>query len=371
MKVVFLARTLNRGGAQRQLLILAKGLQARGHEIHVIVFYAHGALEPEFRAAALPVHVLHRKNRWDLYAVWRQLVALVQQIEPEIIHGYLETPNVCAALLQRRTTRARAVFGIRASRIDYAQYDWAIRLMNWLEARAAKHAALIIANSQAGAMDAIRAGFPAQKTIVIHNGIDTQKFYPDPVAGQRLRTQWQIENAQPLIGLVGRLDPKKDHHAFLLAAAEVKKMRANVRFVCVGEGDKIYLQQLQQRANELGLSETMKWIPATDEMTAVYSALDILCLPSAFGEGFANVMGEAMACGVPCVATDVGDAREIIGEFGIIVPPKNPSALAAGLLQCLDSGYKGQREKIRARICTNFSTQKLVDETEAALQKIA
>ncbi len=370
MKIVFLARTLNRGGAQRQLLVLAEGLQARGHDVHVIAFYAHGALEQSFRAAAIPVHILHRKNRWDLYSVWRQLVTLVQQIDPEIIHGYLETPNIFAALLQRRTKRARAVFGIRASRIDYMQYDWVIRLMNWLEACAANKTALIIANSQAGATNAIREGFPAHKIVVIYNGINTQKFYPDPAAGQQLRVQWQIEKAQPLIGLVGRLDPKKDHYTFLAAAAEIKKMRAGVRFVCIGEGDKNYWLRLQQHASELGLNEIVQWLPATDDMTAVYNALDILCLPSAFGEGFANVIGEAMACGVPCVATNIGDAAYIIGELGIIVPPKNPAALAAGLLQCLDSGYKERGARIRARICANFSTQKLVDETEAALQKI-
>jgi len=108
-------------------------------------------------------------------------------------------------------------------------------------------------------------------------------------------------------------------------------------------------------------------------MPAVYNALDLLCLSSAYGEGFPNVLGEAMACGVPCCATDVGDAALVLGDLGVAVPRREPETLAAGLaalLERLEREGEALRRACRARIVAHFSLERMVADTEALLLKL-
>ncbi len=363
MKIVFLARTLNQGGAQRQLVALAKGLKERGHSIYVIVFYANGFFENELRTSGIDVRVLNRRGRWRVIALWRQLVHIVQELNPDILHGYLETPNVCAALLRRYIPTAKVVFGIRASAIDYSKYDFVIRVMNWIEARASRYADLAIANSQAGASDIIRVGFPADKVIVIANGIDTERFAPDAEAGRKLRQQWKIKDDESLIGVVGRLDPKKDHSTFLRAAAKLKQ--PNIKFVCIGIGEPTF--ELKQLAESLNLQDRLQWIAPQSAISDVYNALDVMCLSSSFGEGFPNVVGEAMACGVPCVVTNSGDAALIVGELGEVIVAGNSESMAAAINKSLNQNRQTISIRLRQRIIENFSLQELITKTESAL----
>jgi len=104
-------------------------------------------------------------------------------------------------------------------------------------------------------------------------------------------------------------------------------------------------------------------------MPAAYNALDVCCLSSAFGEGFPNVLGEAMACGVPCVATDVGDAARIIDTCGIIVPSRNPGLLATGVVQALAAVDTERMQACRHRIEAEFSVVRMVDQTERLLRE--
>ena len=150
---------------------------------------------------------------------------------------------------------------------------------------------------------------------VIPNGIDTSRFREMPGSGARLRALWGVRDDQILIGLVGRLDYMKDHPTFLRAAAKLTHHNDSVRFVCVGGGPISYAAQLKDLSSELGLHDRIVWAGDQDDMPSVYSALDLL-VSSSSGEGFSNVIGEAMACGVPCVVTDVGDSALIVGETG-------------------------------------------------------
>jgi glycosyltransferase involved in cell wall biosynthesis len=279
------------------------------------------------------------------------------------LHGYLETPNVYAALLRRVSSKAKVVFGIRASAIDYKQYEFMIRVMNWIEARAAQFADLIIANSHAGAADVIRAGFPSKKVVVISNGIDTERFAPNAEAGKLIRQQWGIKDDEYLIGLVGRLDPKKDHPTFFRAASRLKNLK--YKFVCVGVSEPT--PELQQLAASLQLQNSLQWVSPQSEMSNVYNALDVMCLSSSFGEGFPNVVGEAMACGVPCVVTNSGDAAFVVGDFGEVVPTSDDEKMAAAINKSLNQNRQTISIRLRQRVIENFSLHELIIKTESAL----
>jgi len=176
-----------------------------------------------------------------------------------------------------------------------------------------------------------------------------------------------------LIGIVARLDPMKDHHTFLRAAAILANSRADARFVCIGAGPERYTSDLKTLAGEFGLGDKVIWPGLIlHDMPAAYNALDICCSSSSYGEGTSNAIAEAMACGVPCVVTDVGDSELIVGETGILVPPQNPEALSAGWVAMAErlSGDPELPYAVRERIESRFSLAALVRKTSETLLDI-
>ena len=185
---------------------------------------------------------------------------------------------------------------------------------------------LVIADSHAGWRDAIRAGFPSSKTVVISNGVDTDTFRINRAAGRGFRHEHGIGDHDILVGHVGRFHPDKDHETFLQMAVHLSN-RQDAKFICIGEGPADYTKKLVELANSFGLSGRLIWSPSQVSMTRVYNALDVLCLTSR-SEGLPNVVCEAASCGVPCVATDVGDVKLFIGNLGSVVPASDSEALA-------------------------------------------
>ena len=215
----------------------------------------------------------------------------------------------------------------------------------------------------------MRHGFPAQKLVVIPNGIDTESFQRRPELGRQLREQWGLKDNDKLIGLVGRLDPMKDHPVFLEAATMLARERNDVRFVCIGDGPTHYQQELFRLSKDLNLNDILIWAGARDDMPAVYSALNIAVSTSAYGEGFPNVVGEAMACGVPCVVTNVGDSALIVGKLGEIAPAKDSEALKQAIERLI--ARTSRLEGNRQRITKHFSVDQLLANTERTLMRLA
>lgn len=352
---------------------LSKSLRIKGHDVSVGVFYSGGPMDNELTEADVALHSFEKKRRWDVLSFCFSLVRLMRKQRPDIVHSYLGTANVLSVLLKPSLLCAPVVWGVRSSNMDLSCYDWFWRLSFFLEKKLSRFADLIIVNSYAGMEYSAQNGFPMEKMIVIPNGIETTNFTPQPPLREKTRKEWGISNNETLIGLVARLDPKKDHITFLKAAAQVSRVRPDVRFVCVGRGDEIYYKRLRHVSDECGLSSRILWAGSRDDMPAVYNGLDILCLSSAFGEGFPNVIGEAMACGVPCVVTDVGDSARIVGDNGIVVPPEQPESLASGLLEMIariEKNKKYPADRLRHRIVEEFSVEKMVQLTEAALSDL-
>ncbi|MFC1883606.1 glycosyltransferase [Thermodesulfobacteriota bacterium] len=374
MKIAFLIRSLDDGGAQRQLIYLSKGLAREGHNILVCSFYAGGAFEDDLKSSGVAVHTLGKSNRWDLISFFYSLVKLILKEKPDILHSYLGTANVISTFSKIFRPSMRLVWGVRSSNTDLSKYDWFWRLSFFLERKFSIFPKLIIANSISGKEHSVKMGFPNKKIVVIPNGIDAEKFYPDPEGRKRIREQWKATEDEKIIGLVARLDPKKDHANFLKAAYLTRAVRDEVKFLCVGRSDdSVYKARIHLMSEKLGLGDRLIWMGSTDDMRRIYNGLDILCLSSAYGEGFPNVLGEAMACGVPCVATDVGDSSYIIGELGLVVPPRDSLALAGGIqkmIEWIDKEKEELASKVKERIITNFGIEKLVLRTKAELRKI-
>jgi glycosyltransferase involved in cell wall biosynthesis len=368
VKILFLTRSLNIGGTERQLVELSKGLCRKGHDIKVVEFYSGGVLEEGLRAGGVPLYSLQKKGRWDLLLFFFRLLRYVRQERPQIIYSFLGIPCILAVFLKLFQSGVRIVWGVRAAYVDLRQYDFLSRFAYKWECRLARFADLIIVNSFAGRKYARKHGFP-KRISVIPNGIDVTYFSPNRFARQEIRNTWEVNNEEVLVGLIGRLDPMKDFSNFLAAASQVATEFSQAKFVCVGHGFGALSSDLGSAAKKFGLDNKMIFADEQNQMPRIYSSIDLL-VSSSYGEGFSNVIAEAMACGVPCVVTDVGDSAKIVGETGIVVPPKNPKALARGIIAMVrrpDFLDESLKIACRDRIVTNFNLDRLIDRTVSLL----
>jgi glycosyltransferase involved in cell wall biosynthesis len=235
-----------------------------------------------------------------------------------------------------------------------------------LGARLSGLPAKILYNSKIGAVQHSDFGYRADKTLIIPNGFDTELFAPSAEARSGVRFELGVAENTILIGLVGRYSPMKDHANFFQAAALLLKSHPSVRFILSGRGVDRENQDLGL-VRSLGIAERVHLLGERHDMPRLTAALDIASSSSAYDEGFPNVVGEAMSCGVPCVVTDVGDSAWVVGETGRVVPPRNPEALYAAWREMVEMGAAARRElgmRARQRIKAQFSIEKIVQRYE-------
>lgn len=371
MRVALLIRALDRGGAERQLVMLAGGLVRRGHDVHVLSFYGGGKLTAELKDTGANFRAVTKHGRWDMAGFFVRLVRELRRIEPEVVYSSMPAANIMGALIRPLTRKPDVVWRLASSEMDLSEYHWFPALSYRVEAMLASIPELIVANSSAGRAAALGRGYPAEKVNVVVNGIQTGVFEPRRDSGHALKRAWGLDEGKWTVGQVARSDPKKGYEEFLAAAKILCEQRADVQFVCVGVDSGDYTLRLKDEAERKGIADRVIWRGIEDDMVPVYNAMDINTLASRFGEGFPNAVGEAMACGVPCVVTDVGDSAVIVGDCGGVVAPGSPEQLAQGwmrLLSRLETGREGLNDKARKRIVENFSVDRYIDETEKLLR---
>lgn len=384
---IFLGR-LGSGGAQRQLLQLAAGARDRGHPVRLGVIEPGGRYWEEASGTGLAEALWPERSRvrairaWRYLRAYRRLRESVVEFGADVLYTALYPANAAGWAAARPPSAPPLVWGIRASDVPRT---WPRELWIRVGAAVSSDVDLAIANSAAGRRHHRNRGYRPRSWSVVHNGIDTDRFRPDPRGRRRLRREWNLADDQPLVGLVGRLDPMKGHEHFLGAAARVHADRPRTRFVCVGSGPEEKLRTLKERTDDLGIAGAVRWAGQRRDMRAVYSALDLLVLASSCGEGFPNVVGEAMACGTPCIVTAVGDAPEIVGPLGDVVPPERPERMARAVVDRLGPGgargddgetspvAMGSRAAgaLRRRIVERFSLDRFVDRTLELLERVA
>jgi len=370
VRLLFLINSLNPGGAERQLCELVKHLDPARFQVQVVVFYDPkdpGMAGFYEQVAALPgvtLTSLHKRRGPAGYGVaLPRLLGLLLRFDPDIVHGYMD--GNLPILLLGGLLRLRVVWGIRRSSLDQSKLDRLSRCLEGLSVRLSRFVDLTIFNSEAGLGSHAAMGMRARRMCVVPNGFDVERFRPEPALGQAQRGLWGIPEGVPVIGIVGRLDPVKDHPTFLRAAARVLRDWPAARFVCVGAGPEPYTQRLRELGADLGLGGQLLFAGNCAGMTQVYNAFSLLLLTST-DEGFPNVLGEAMACGVPCVTTRVGDAAALVGETGVVAAVGDDAAIAAGAGALLrEAGPERARRALaaRGRICERYSVEALARNT--------
>jgi glycosyltransferase involved in cell wall biosynthesis len=366
MKIVLLLPSLDIGGSERQAVVLANGLAKRGHAVTVALFRLHGELLAELDSKVL-VHGFEKKGQADIVGFLLKLRRFLKEERADVLYSFLGVPNLAGVAMKGSGLGLPVVWGVRASNMDLNHYGTLSKVCHLLERKLSCFADLVIVNSKAGRAHAIRQGFSADLLSVVHNGIDTGLFRPNNLAGADLRSEWGVTSDMILVGVVARLDPVKNHEMFLRAAKRALESGLPFHFVCVGNGP--LLSKLEMLTGSLGLSAKVTWPGERIDMPAVYNALDILCLSSS-SEGFPNVIGEAMACGVPCVATDVGDVQLAVGGSGMVVNVGDVEGFSSALIATSEQIRTGTSPDVRARIEELFSVERMVTVTEDCLSAL-
>ncbi len=231
----------------------------------------------------------------------------------------------------------------------------------------------IVCCGEAAKQGHARLGYDINKMQVIPNGFDMELFMPDPQARRSVRYELGLPPETVLLGMVGRFHPDKDHLSFIQAAKRLHARQQEVHFVLCGHDVTWQNPQLRDWIETAGLQGHCHLLSRRDDVPRLTAAFDIATLSSS-GEGFPNVVGEAMACAVPCVVTDVGDAAFMVGETGSIVPPHHPQALADAWAKMVELGDEQRRAHghvARMRVQQLFSLPSIVTRYEQLYAEFA
>jgi glycosyltransferase involved in cell wall biosynthesis len=356
-------------GAERMLHKLLSGLDRERFQTTVISLIDKGTVGPAIEALGIPVLTVDLPRGRPHPAGLLRLIRHVRAAQPDILQGWMYHGNLATSLAAHYALgHPPVIWNIRQSLYDLGHEKRLIRWLVQLSARLSGSAGRIIYNSVTSARQHEDLGFRKDRRVFIPNGFAVDDFAPNPALRARVRNEWGFSDNHVVIGLAARYHPMKDHENFLQAAARVAGQNEHVRFVLAGLNVDTGNADLQQRIRDLQLSGRISLLGEQRDMHGFYQGLDIAILTSAWGEGFPNVLGEAMASGVPCVATEVGDAANIIGETGLTVPARDPTALAGALTTLIDAGQAERARwglKARERIVHEYSLPAVVGQYAA------
>jgi glycosyltransferase involved in cell wall biosynthesis len=357
-RVVHLISGLRLGGAETMLFRLLAELDEAGNHA-VVSLLGRGPMASRIEDLGVPVTCLDAAGPASAAPATVRAVRALRALRPDVVQTWLYHADLMGLMVRPWLGRPAAplAWNIRCSDPGLDSARVGFRAMFRLLGRAAAVPDAVVVNSDAGRQTHERLGYRGARWVTIPNGIDPAEFAPDAEAAFALRRELDLEPGTPLVGLVARYDPLKDHAGFLAAAASLHRHRPDVRFVLAGDGVVPGNTALMEQVARHGLEGAVFLLGRRTPVQRLHAALTVATL-SSVAEGFPNVVAEAMACGVPVVATDAGDARDIVADTGRVVSPGDPHALAFALLELL-SMEEGTRARLgeaaRERITTHYS----------------
>jgi glycosyltransferase involved in cell wall biosynthesis len=342
---------LNAGGAERMLVNLVTRLDRSSFSNEVISLIEPGLMARELEAAGIPVINLNMRRGRPSMSGMLALVRHLRRSRPAILQSWLYHADLMATLASWMAPGSALAWNIRCS--DLPSQSDAGRLGRLVKvlARLSTWPRAVVCNSQAGREFHAAFGYRPRHWVDIPNGVDTARFCPRPEARRERRQEIGVGPDELVVGWVARFHPMKDFPTFLHAARLFAGVNPSARFVVCGDGFDRSNREVMALIAQAELTDQVHLLGVRNDMEAVYPAFDVLALSSAYGEGFPNVLIEAMACGVPCVATDVGDSRAIVADAGLIVPPRDADALARAwniATAAPDAQLMAQRARARA-----------------------
>lgn len=341
----------------------------------VITLTNNGPIGEKIQTIGIPVLTLGLTKNLPNPFKLIMLSAWLRRQQPHIIQTWMYHADLIGGLVGKFSTNAKIIWNLRQSNLDPQASKrttiWTAKICANLSRLLPKY---IICGSEAARDVHSALGYDITRMLVIPNGFDLTQFYPNVQARQLIRRELGLSDEALLIGLIARFDPQKDHKNFIQAAAMLAASHPHIHFLLCGDDISLENPVLASWIQETKIASQFHLLGRQSDIPTIMAALDIASSSSSFGEGFPNVIGEAMACGVPCVVTDVGDSAQIVGETGIVVPPRDAVALAHGWKQLLQIGQEKRARlgaSARERIAQLFSLEAVVAKYQALYEKLA
>lgn len=349
IRVLHVISGLGIGGAENFLLRLAVAL-SDVVDSRIVSLSSGGGMAPRFREAGLEVFELSLGGQTGLLRLPIPGCRLRQEVRtwrPQIIQGWLNHGNAAALFVQRLVSRrSKVIWSVRQSFDDIALEKLGTRLVIRLQGRFASRPDAVICNSVKSKIQFAELARTTRELKVVPNGFDTSKFAPNVGFRTSARALIGADREDFVVAMVARYHPMKNYSCFIEAIARASRSLPRMRAVCIGSGVASADSPLRSLIGKWRLEDRFLLMSERTDLEQIYPGIDLLCLTSSWGEGFPNVLGEAMACGVPCVATDVGDAAAVIGDTGFLVRPESPQEVAERIV-----AFSRLDREARAKLC--------------------
>jgi glycosyltransferase involved in cell wall biosynthesis len=372
MKVLHLITGLEKGGAETMLAQLIGRMDKQRFVNVVVSLTQDGPIGEEIRRNGVSTRIVGMSRSSPSPAAFWRLYRLMRQERPAVVQTWLYHADFFGLIAGWLARVPAIAWNIRCSDMDERYRHGINRMLLAALGGLSRFPDVVVANSRAGRNFHGELGYRPKKWVILENGFDLEKFHPDPEARNALRHELGVPTTTQLIGLVARHDPIKDHQTFLHAAAHLMANNPNVHFVLAGASVNDANRELTSTINELELNARVHLLGSRNDIPRLTAGLDIATCCSR-SEGFPNIVGEAMACAVPCVVTDVGDAALIVGDCGVVVPPGEPRALADGWQQLItkEGGAADFGRRALARIEANYSMDRCVKRYQTLYDELA
>ncbi len=374
MKIVHVITGLEMGGAEHMLLKILS--QDTENEHCVISLTDGGSLKNSYEETKHTLHTLGLKRGKLSFSALKKLATLIHIEDPDIIQGWMYHGNL-AALAGKICgfSRASLYWNIRHSLHDLKHEKkstaWVIRLCGFLSFLPKK----IIYNSHMSQIQHQKHFYSARKSVILPNGFDIDKFSPNASSRMKWRKEWSCEEETKVYGMIARYHPMKDHETLLQGfakALENKKIKA--KLVLVGTNVDESNSTLSTLIEKLSLKDHVVLMGERRDINEILPAFDYAILSSAWGEGFSNFLGESMACGIPAIATNIGDNARIIDEYGIIISSQNSDQLSNAIITMSNidqDDYHRLSSACRIHINDNFTIDKITHDYLSLYQQKA
>lgn len=373
-RVLHLITGLGVGGAETMLTRLCAASDRRRFRHSVISLERGGALAPRLRDDGTEVLELGVTPRAPSLRALCALRQAIREMRPNLLQGWMYHGNL-SALIGRGLAGSRVpvAWNVRQSLDDPSSEKRLTKFVIRTSAAVSARADAIVYNSERSATQHEAIGFARARRVMIPNGFDCAAFAPDAAVRGRTRSELSIGDADVVVGLVSRYHPTKDHRMFVDAMARATAAYPRFRVLLVGRGVTSPGSGIPQALAAHGLADAAIVLEERRDVGALYNAMDIAC-SSSVAEGFSNTIGEAMACGVPCVVTDVGESARIVGDTGKVVPRGDSAAFATALLALASLGFDGRSAlgaEARRRVESLFSIRAVVAQYESLYDRLA
>ncbi len=363
MRVLHVITGLNDGGAEAVLHRLVAHDPTDTH--HVVSLMDDGKYGPLLRDAGAKVTALHMPRGRITLKGLRNLLRVTRSSKADVVQTWLYHADLLGGLAGR-FAGIPVIWGVHNTMLEPGRSStgtiWVAKLCARLSKRVPTK---IVACAHAGVRIHAAMGYDAKRMIVIPNGYELSRFAPNGTARARLRAEWGVQDDVPLLGMVARFDPYKDHANLIAALGKLHASGTNFHAVLVGTGIEGSNRELAAQITSADLSDNVRLLGQRADIPEVMNAMDMHVLSSS-AEAFPNVLAEAMACGTPCLTTNVGDAYHIVGNTGWVVPPRDADALSHGISSALlawrnRTDWTERQLCARQRISDYFSVGRMVD----------